>query len=217
MGAMRPSVAAAAVLLALAAPRRARGDEGTYGPELALRLGAAWALGAAADDLPVDDVVDFQVPLQVDGLWRFGELAAGVYGSYGIARAPCGDVGSCSASVWRLGVQGTRSFGPILRGAEPWLGLAAGYEWAKQRRERESTVVETTWRGFELLALQGGLEWRLARRVAVGPVLLVGAGRYANVDLDTGLDSASAEIPGKALHYWIHLGVRGRLVLGEAR
>jgi hypothetical protein len=215
---MRLSLAAAATLLALAAPRsaQAQGTERTVGPVLGLRLAWARSFGSVAADVPTDDAVSGQIPLQLDALWSFPELAAGLYASYGVAGVGnC--AGSCSGSVWRVGLQAARFFGPRGRGPEPWLGISAGYEWAEERRARAGRAVETTWRGFELLAAQGGVEWRVGPRVAVGPFLLAGAGRYAAVDMDTGFDTASAEIPEKAFHYWIHVGVRARLALGGSR
>jgi hypothetical protein len=218
---MRLPLAAAAALLALAVPRPG-GAQPVDGPELALRLGFASAVGSIASRVPVDDGVNLQVPVQVDVLWRFGQLAAGLYGSGAWASVgDCAGSGaggrSCSASVWRLGLQATWSFRAVVGGAEPWLGVATGYEWARERRARAGTAVETTWRGFELLAVQGGLEWRVARWAAVGPFLLVGGGQYSGIEMDTGFAAASTEIPDKAVHAWIHLGVRGRFMLGVVR
>jgi hypothetical protein len=207
---MRLPTAAAAALLALAAAPAVRAE-----PVFALRSAVAPAFGSAADDVPVADAVSFQVPFQLDALWRRGSFAAGVYGSWGWGRVDACE-GSCSASVWRAGLQGTFSFPPI-HGAEPWAGLATGYEWAIARRERGGTEVSTTWRGFELLAAQGGVEWRVTRMAALGPFVLLGVGQYGDLSVDTGIESASAPIPQKALHGWIQVGVRARLVLGGDR
>jgi hypothetical protein len=203
---MRLPLAAAAALLALATPS-ARAE-----PVFALRAGVAPAFGSAAADVPVADAVSLQVPLQLDALWRRGRFAAGVYGSWGWGRVDACE-GSCSGSVWRAGLQGTYSFAPV-RGAEPWAGLAAGYEWAIAKRGRGGGEISTTWRGFELLAAQGGVEWRVARMSALGPFVMVGVGRYADLSVDTGVESASASIPERALHGWIQVGLRARLVLG---
>jgi hypothetical protein len=206
---MRLPTAAVAALLALAASA-ARAE-----PVVAFRAAVAPAFGSAADDVPVSDAVSLQLPLQLDALWRRGGFAAGAYGSWGWGRVD-GCEGSCSASVWRAGLQATFSFAPV-RGMEPWAGLAAGHEWATARRGRGGTEISTTWRGWELLAAQGGLEWRVARAVALGPFVLLGVGRYGALSVDTGIESASASIPGRALHAWMHVGIRARLVLGGDR
>jgi hypothetical protein len=205
---MRLLAAAAASLLVLAGGARAE-------PVLGLRVGVAPAVGSTVDDVPVSDGIRLQIPVQLDALWAAGPLGVGGYASWGAARVG-GCVGSCSASVWRVGVQATWTF-PPLRGAEPWAGAGLGYEWASEERTRAGRTLTTRWRGFELPSLQGGVEWRLARAFAVGPYLLVGVGRYTNMEVDTGVDSASSEISGKAFHAWIHAGVRARLALGGPR
>ena len=202
-------LSAAALALVLAAPA-ARAE-----PVAALRLALAPSFGSAAADVPVSDVVTMQFPLQLDALWRHRNVSAGGYASWGRGRVDACS-GSCSASVWRLGLQATWSFAPV-RGAEPWAGLATGYEWASARRERAGAEVKSTWKGFEVLALQGGVEWRLGRRFALGPFLLLGFGRYSDLSVETGFGSAEAPIAERAFHGWFHAGVRGRLVLGGER
>lgn len=207
---MRTPLAAAAALLALAArPGRAGPPE----PVLALRLAVASAAGSAARDVPVSDAVPLQFPVQLDALWRFGHAAAGAYASWGRARSGACD-GSC-ASVTRAGLQATWTFAPW-GGAEPWAGAGAGYEWATERASAPGGG-RTFWRGFEVLAAQGGLEWRVAPAVALGPFLLAAAGRYARFGVETGYDSASAELAHKAVHVWFHAGVRARLAIGGER
>jgi hypothetical protein len=204
---MRRGLTAAAIVAALAAAPAVRAE-----PVVALRLGVGGAVGSAVHDVPISDTVPVQFPLQLDALWRGGPIAGGIYASWGPAVAGrCGGA-SCSAHVTRLGIQGTWTFPQ--EGGEPWAGLASGYEWATEARTHGSTVT-TSWRGFELLAAQGGIEWRLGRWLALGPFGLASVGRYAHVSVDTGLESASQAIPSKAVHAWFQIGVRGRLVLGE--
>jgi hypothetical protein len=210
--AMRSAIPAAAILAALgAAPAVARA-----GPELALRLGVAPAVGSAAADVDVADAIPLQFPIQLDALWRAGSFGAGVYGSWGPARAgQCGSGATCSASVARVGIQAPWTFRSAGR-MEPWLGLAAGYEWARSEETRSSTL-RTTYSGFEPIAVQGGVEWRLARWFAAGPYVLLGLGRYTRYSVDTGFDAGSTDIPAPAFHLWFHGGVRARFVLGGGR
>jgi hypothetical protein len=206
---MRPRTARLATLLALLAPVAAAGQ-----PSLGLRIAVAPALGSAVQGVPISDAVRLQVPLQLDALWDFGPWAVGAYGSWGWGQVGSCD-GSCDGSVLRAGIQGTRAFSR--RGGVPWAGLAAGYEWATEERTRGGHEETTRWRGFELFQLQGGMEWRLARAVALGPYALVGLGRYTDATVDTGVASQSVSLPDRALHAWIHLGVRGRVILGGSR
>ena len=198
----------AAALLALAAPARAE-------PVLALRLGVGGALGSAVRDVPVADTVPVQFPIQLDALWASGPLAGGVYASAAPALAGhCGDA-TCGARVLRLGLQGAWTFASD-GGAVPWAGLASGYEWVTEERKRGSTVT-TEWGGWELVAAQGGVEWQVARWLALGPFALLSVGRYGRVTVDTGFQSATQDVANRAVHVWLQVGVRGRLVLEEKR
>jgi hypothetical protein len=186
---------------------------GALEPVVALRLGVGAGLGSAARDVPMSDVVPVQYPVQLDLLAREGPLAAGAYGSVGLASAGrCPGV-SCSAWAARVGLQGTWTFA-LEGGPEPWVGVASGYEWITEERHQGGTIT-SRYRGFEALAVQGGVEWRLWRWLAVGPYGLVSGGRYARYSLDTGLEQGSVAIPDRAIHVWLQIGVRGRLVLGE--
>jgi outer membrane protein len=198
-------------LLAALPASRARAVE----PVVALRLGVGAALGSAVRDVPMSDVVPVQYPLQLDVLARQGPVAGGAYASYALASAGrCGGA-SCSARAARVGLQGTWTF-TTAGASEPWLGVASGYEWITEERRQGGTIT-SGYRGFEPLAVQGGVEWRVAPWLALGPYALLSVGRYARYTLDTGLEQASVGIPHPALHAWIHLGVRGRLVLGAPR
>lgn len=198
------ALVAAALLLPVGAAAR---------PTLGLRLGWAPAVGSAASRVPMSEELRWQLPLQLDALWRFGSLGAGAYASWGAARAgteACADGAACSAQVLRAGAQGAWTFPPWSFGAAPWLGAGAGWEWASRRRERLGASATTRWDGPEL-AVQGGAEWRLGRRFAVGPFAVVALGRYAGIAVETSVESASASIGERAVHAWIQLGARGTI------
>ncbi|HET7824593.1 MAG TPA: hypothetical protein VFK90_04640 [Anaeromyxobacter sp.] len=199
------SLAAAALLL----PAAARAQ-----PALALRLAYAPAMGDLARGVPMSDAMSSQIPFQLDLLWRIGRISAGAYGSWGpgqVGGEGCLGGGSCSASVLRAGAQGILALAPLGEtGITPWAGLGLGWEWAKQRRAHGGATASTTWSGAEL-SLQGGAEWSIAGRFGVGPFVLLGLGRYARQSVDTSIESASADIDRKAVHVWVHVGLRGRV------
>lgn len=201
----------ALLLAALLLPAAARA-----GPAAALRLAYAPAMGDVADAVPISDAMRSQVPLQLDLLWREGPLSAGAYASWGlgqVAGATCGPGASCSASAIRVGAEALYAFAPFgAAGIVPWAGVGVGWEWATRRRERLGNEVSWTWSGVEL-ALQGGAEWPLAGRFALGPFAQLALGRYGRLALDTPEGSASREIADKAIHAFLHVGVRGRIDL----
>jgi hypothetical protein len=211
---MRTPLLLLALLAAAAAAPPAGAAEPTrrLEPVVALRLGVAAALGSAVRDVPMSDVVPAQYPLQLDALGRLGPLAFGAYGAYALASPGRCAGATCSAWAARAGLQVTWTFATE-GGSAPWLGLASGYEWLGVERRQGGTVT-AGYRGLEPLALQGGVEWRVASWLALGPYGAFSAGRYARYTLDTGLERASVAVPHPALHAWFHLGVRGRLVLG---
>ncbi len=178
-------------------------------PAFSLRGGWAPSFGDAAANAPMSEIVRAQIPLQVDFLWRWGPLAAGAYGSWGLALAGCDPGARCSASSARVGAEATWTFPTANPGLEPWAGAGAGYEWTARRRERAGTAVDWTYRGPEILSLQGGADFRVERRIAIGPFLLLALGRYSHLSLDTPEGNASGEIAGRAFHAWLEVGVRG--------
>lgn len=206
---------AAAALLALAGTARAA-------PELGLRLGVALPLGDTVPDVALSEQLGVQFPVQLDALWRADRFAAGGYGSWGPGGAGTCDAGaSCDGSSWRAGVQATyalRAAGgraPGWEGFQPWAGVGAGWEWTTHRQRADGEVL-TAWNGPEISA-QGGVEWRVGRRLALGPVLLVGLGRYRHLSVETPFDSGSTALPRRSIHAWVHLGARARLALGPTR
>lgn len=207
----------AALVAVLSAPAEAAG------PSLGLRLAWAGPVGSAAGHVPLSEEVAWQVPIQLDAIWTFppssGRFGAGLYGSWAPARAgtaACADGASCSAQALRAGAQGLWTFyraapvsGRWYGGFAAWGGVGAGWEWASHARTRLDATTTTGWNGPEL-SIQGGVEWRLGL-FTVGPFALVGVGRYSNVSIDTPVESGSASIGDRAVHAWIHLGVRGTI------
>lgn len=186
----------------------------TSEPEVAVRLAVAPAFGSAAAKVPISDAVSLQFPMQLDLGWRFGPLTVGGYGSWALARGPtCASGASCSATAVRAGLQATWTFDPG-GGVLGWVGAASGWERATFHVKRAATDDATSYSGLEILQVQGGVEWPLHRRLVLGPYLLLGFGRYSDVRVETRVQSASASIPDRALHTWLHLGVRARVPLG---
>jgi hypothetical protein len=202
-----------AVLTTLVAAALLLPEEGRAQPAAALRLAYAPAVGDVARGVPMSDAMSSQLPLQLDLLWRSGRVSLGAYGSWGLGQvggAACSGA-SCSASVLRAGVQGLWAFEPFGHARiVPWAGAGLGWEWASRRRERLGSRITSTWSGAEL-SLQGGAEWPVAGRFGVGPFVMLTTGRYSRESVDTPVESGSAGIGERAVHLWIHVGVRGRV------
>lgn len=189
--------------------------------ELGARAGFATALGDAARDVGMNELtVTSQLPLQLDGwarVWR--EVAAGAYLSYGLGRAggaaifgACGVPGvSCSGRAIRAGVQGRWSLAQA--SPVPWAGLGLGWEWARVEGKDATGTSRVDVSGPEL-TLQAGADWRVTPRLAVGPHVQLGIGRYRSAEVAVGGATVrSGAIAHQAFHGWLGLGAGGRFDL----
>lgn len=215
---MRTPLPIAAVALCVALAPAARAAVPPL--ELGARAGYAVALGDAARDVGMRELtVASQVPLQLEvsaRLWR--DLSAGLYASYGFGRADdaalfgaCGVPGvSCSGRVLRAGIQGRWSF-PDVQPFVPWAGAGLGWEWARVEGKDVTGRSTIDLDGLDL-SLQGGGDYRLTSRLAIGPYVQLGLGRYRRDRVTVGGTSAgSGSIAHPAFHGWLGLGVAGRL------
>lgn len=204
---------------AASAQSRERGE----GFEAGLRTGYGIPLGKAADpDGDLSEGVSGKVPIWIDlGYRALPELFVGLYAQYGFGfvgsslEAACDSPGvDCSTSIVRLGAQ--LHYHPAPRGSvDPWIGLGFGYEWATWGTEAGGAEVSFSSRGFELLNLQLGLDVPVATNFYIGPAVSFSLGQYDSLAVDCSgvadcstLSDVDGDIPDKALHEWLVLGVR---------
>jgi hypothetical protein len=200
-----------AVALAALAPAAASAQV-----SLGLRLGFAPAMGEAVKDGDMSDGVKSQIPVQLDAMYRLSpNLGVGGYFSYGVGQlggsiadlCDAQDV-DCSARNLRAGVQ--LHYALAAKGAwVPWGGVGAGYEWGTLSIGDGSV----SYRGFELLNLQLGGDYRVNEKLSVGPYVQFSMGQYTNATIDDGNESVSDSIDEKGLHEWFGFGVRGSFSL----
>jgi hypothetical protein len=96
---------------------------------------------------------------------------------------------------------------------DPWAGLGGLRVVEPQRQRAQWGSVSATFRGFEWVNVQLGLDFRLGRYFRLGPFLQARVGQYDSGSLGIvngqGVEaSASADLPSKAAHAWIDVGVR---------
>lgn len=226
------------VLALLASPLHAEELSGSRF-ELGLRTGYALPLGRYADVRQIGSTVQDDVnalsddaygaiPLWLDLGYRLTPaLVIGVYNMFGLVLPKSGAASDplgggcpegldCFAIGVRFGVQAQYRFLP---GApvDPWLGLGLGYEWITSHVEGRvfgiPIDVVTDHAGLELLHLQGGVDWHLARALALGPFASVSAMQYTSCSATLDGDESPCRLPDKAWHGWLVLGVRGVLGL----
>lgn len=193
--------------------------------EVGARVGWATALGDAAKDTPMKDfTITSQVPVQLDAWVRLRPaLAAGLYASYGVGFAPdtsmfgfCGASGaSCSGRAVRAGLQGRWSFGSARRFV-PWAGAGLGWEWATVEGKDAAGTSHVSANGLDV-TLQGGGDWRVGPRLAVGPYVQLGIGRYRSGEAQISGTTSSGGVADKTFHGWLGLGIAGRFELSPDR
>ncbi len=196
-----------AALLALALARPAHAGSG---PLVALRAGYGVPIGDAVAGAKLSDSVGGHFPLWLDLGWRFDErLALGLFGQYGFgAGMACAAGASCTSSVIRVGAEVLWRFLPDATFC-PWAGAGVGWELSRTRSTASGLETRSTFQGIELAGLQGGGDWRVAPRLAVGPWVALSLARYGSLETTTPLGS-QPDVSGKALHLWLELGLMGR-------
>ncbi len=177
---------------------------------IGVRGGFAFAMGDAAKDAKLSDTVKWQIPIQLDAMYRLTpDLSIGAYGSYGFgflgdrAKDAC-DLANldCSASSWRAGIQATYAVNGMSLGFVPWVGIGTGWEWLKVKSAVGGLSSEATTSGWEYVNLQLGGDYRASKQFSVGPFVQLSVGQYRKVE--------STDIPDKATHEWFTVGLRGK-------
>lgn len=207
---------AVAALLAPTAPRA------EVPVELGARVGFAAAFGDAAGQVRMKEAsIASQVPFQLDASVRpRPDLAVGVYASYGPGQVngaalsgACALPGvSCSGHAWRAGLQGRYVLSSVQSPVVPWVGAAVGWEWASVEGRDAAGSSRVELGGLDG-ALQAGGELRVGERLALGPYLQLGAGRYLRADARGSAAPAGGALADRTFHGWLGVGVAATLRL----
>jgi hypothetical protein len=208
------------------------------GFELGARLGYGIPTGELTEYVDLSYGISEMVPLQLDLGYRVSPaFSIGGYVMYGVGFAGdsisrvChqyddhpGFRASCTAHDVRLGIQVQYHFLPK-KTLDPWLGAGLGYEWLEWGTDLSGggmrTETSVTARGFEIINLQGGLDFKVAPGLALGPFLSFSIGQYSSLNGSCSGDDcddftrAGDDPGGNAAHQWLLLGVRGTFVVGD--
>jgi len=193
------------------------------GLRTALGLPIGNAIGPRADapgGTRLGDLVAWSLPLQLDVGARLGPVFVGLYLSYAFGKpGSTFDAASArSANDVRVGFETLWHFAPD-EAVDPWAGLGVGYEWLNLSVTGASgAAVSARFRGFEWVNVQLGVDFRLGRSWRLGPFLQARIGQYDSGDIgfinSQGTQASGAgDLPSKAAHAWIDVGVRLGLLL----
>lgn len=177
------------------------------GLRVALRTGLALPFGEAfTASGQLTDTITGYVPVRLDVGYRFAHLfyIGGVAQIAKVIPNGCPSGSSCSGTDTRFAFMVAYHLRPTST-LDPWFGAGMGYEALKVSRSVDSSSVDISTRGFELLDLELGLDLRPTPSLRLGPVLSSSIGSYSRVAVN-GTRTADFDT---STHAWVMLGFRG--------
>jgi len=175
------------------------------GLQVGARLGYSLGAGVVYSGLKLSDASYGSIPIIVDAGWRIiPELYMGLYGQFAPVFTKtnpisCPEGLSCSSQYWRFGLEFDYHFLPRTT-FDPYIGLGGGYEILHTSVNGTTTVTTPVGavpaqvsaslidRGWEWLAVNVGLDFRLAHWFGFGPFATATFGEYG---VRTGSQSAT--------------------------
>ena len=182
-----------------------RVDDGS-GFGFGVRAAWAWPSGGLTGGQTVSDVVDSALPLWLEAGYHINKaLYAGLYFQYAPGFTNCLGGQSCSSNALRFGAEVLYGFAPDAV-INPWAGLGFGYEIFKTSASGD----DRTFKGFELLNVQVGLDWAVTRTFNVGPFASYQLfGKYSSFTA-SGVSNDIADSTG---HSWLQVGLKAGIRL----
>jgi hypothetical protein len=180
--------------------------------ELGASAGYAAPFGEAERGSRVSDTAFGAVPFAIDASYRvtpFVGVAARV--RYGVTIPTlCQSASDCEASLGSdTGLSLTvRLHLPRIGRIAPLADVGLGYEWLTTRLVDAGASSTRSYGGPVLFALQLAAPVSLGERWTLGPALDASLGTFTGYDLVTNAQSPMGDVPVRALHAWLSLGVR---------
>ncbi len=177
------------------------------GFQMAARIGYQIPLGNAAEGVKQSDIFGGQVPVYLD---IGGKVHRNIFvgGYLGLGIGGCGDAysrgQSCASAAFHFGAEILVSILPDGL-VDPWVGYGIGIETGAVSTGNNNTG---SLFGFEFGHFMGGVDFRLARGIGVGPYMDFGVGEYTSQSYKSNGVSIDAGIDQKAIHESFTLGAR---------
>ncbi len=198
-----------------------------FGARLAFGLPLGSAIGGNGNDLNHFTSNQF-APLWLDaGVRLASHWYVGTYLSFGlasisnqVAQGQCNQPGfGCSGNDTRFGIDAAYHVLPD-GFVDPWFGVGFGYEWFSFTETADAAhsgagmpVTQSSGvDGWELLNLQGGVDFRLLNgALGIGPFLTLALTQYdhQSTPTDSNGGTTGSSIQTQALHEWVLFGARG--------
>ncbi|HEX3851197.1 MAG TPA: hypothetical protein VHW01_09555, partial [Polyangiaceae bacterium] len=198
-------------------------EDGVRKFEIGARLGVALPMGhfvgdsAGATMTSLSDAFVAEIPILIEaGYDVTPSLMLGIHVQYGGLIDKTGDGTACPSGVScsdhdiELGIEGQYHFAPSER-IDAWVGLGFGYEQESETVSFEGQSQDYSLEGPQFLKLQGGTDFRISGLMTVGPFLSFSLAEYTKATND----GQSTDVPSKAVHEWLSLGVKGTFKIGD--
>jgi hypothetical protein len=213
---------AVAVLLAAGIARPARAEapvDPALGFTLGARVSAAFPMGSVLSDpatgaLLIDELVAVSIPLQLEGgvtihqQWMVGAYVQYAWSVLQMGSCKVGE--SCSVTGLRVGIQAAYALHPD---GGLWFGLGTGWEWMFNSYRSASIVNQVDVSGWEIANLQAGWDVEVSPAWKVGPFFSGSVGEFSRATVSFPGQTAGGNIPNKAIHGWLQIGVKGSFSL----
>jgi hypothetical protein len=177
------------------------------------------ATGAAGDNLTASFSGQFPIGFQIGGdvtpalfVGAYGTFAPGGVGSAVNSTCQTGAL-DCSSISFHGGVTVEYRFN-VPESFQPWIGYGFGYE--TNSLSESSSSGQTGWltaSGWELGRFRAGVDFLPASIVGLGIFGEVSLGQYDHIEGQSGQGLLyDGDVPQKALHEWLSLGIRVRIM-----
>lgn len=207
-------VALALSMMALLAAPLARADEnsgfqGAIRTGFVLPFGQIYGSGTNSAGLGFGDSVTGFVPIMLEAGFRFNpNVMVGIFGQYAFGIAKNCDGAACSLSDFTAGIQAHYHFAPQ-EALDPWVGLGVGYEWLPLSVTTGSFSQDATYRGFQFVNLQFGVDFPVTSTFKLAPYASFALGQYSSGSTSGSAGSGSGDVTNTALHEFLTFGFRG--------
>ena len=208
---MRASIPAALIAVScVLGAREGRPDV----PPIAVAASFGWAspVGSAERGGRLRDTTFGMLPLELDvayGLLPALGITAHVQYGIGVPTL-CQTAADCTASLGTdvEAVLGVRWHLPWVGPVAPLVDWCVGYEWFTARFADAGAQSTRSYRGPVLASLRFAAPFRLGPHWTLGPLVDASAGTFTAQSLEGSAFSISRDVPARAVHGWIQVGLR---------
>lgn len=186
------------------------------GPALGTPNASSSSAATTALNADLSDTVSGRVPIWLNAGYRLNKnIYFGLFGSLGFGVLPtnvCKNV-DCSADDLHFGVDGQWHFRPQTQ-LDPWVGIGVGYEMLFLHQQSAGGSLDVKLRGFQFVNLQAGADYKVSRKLGIGPFAMGSLGQYSDIDSNLKLSGGSPQVTSssaftKTFHGWVSFGIRG--------